>query len=542
MGIQVGIRKAKSFKILLLASCMIMAHHAAWAEGTLPPEQVATAQDQYPAMPLPDVEFDGSVLQQLSAAKAGAPALAPVKLTPPALNRSALPPAGRLTALVPDVSVATPSPAPVQPVIIKTPAPLPKPALQAAAIQPAPVPARKPEIIRPENIEAETVAEAPQVIPAAAARQEIAAAPLRDLPPEPQIMPMAASVVAATEQSGAVLFPITSRAKTKGELNPSVAPTAPAPAVTDRKTAQALAASMAPTPAEEPEQQEGNWRQENPEIILSEVPYPKRRPAKGMASESFVREARKNLVETYTIMKREGDKMPALKQARVTNEKLPAPRLSVADIAGDPLASQLVDMSPEDVARALNAMAPASGREQAHLARELSAVAKPRIVRQEGEWIRKSGKSARKESDPSLIKKTGESAKPLAELASLPEEAVKDPVPPAGPVMLVYKEGEISLPEDAATLIEQDILGSMKRSPHTRVRIMAYAAASDGKETTARRLSLARALEVRSYLMSQGIDATRLDVRAMGIQPDRAAIADKVDMILVPKAETGKKG
>lgn len=548
-----GIQKVKPFRILFLASLMMAASPFAWA-------QTAPVADQdYLAIPLPDIEFDGSVLQQLPRPGAGqnAPALAPVRLVPPDLTRSAVPPATRMTLIAPEVPPQAPvavQPVTVERVIAPAPAKTAEPAVkpqpqsqaepQQAGLTPsAPMPKRKPG--RADPVMAETQPPAPAAekpgialeIPKQTQKEtppKTAAAPLRELPPEPQIMPMVETAV-TSENSGAVFFAVTSKEKVKGGLNPSAVPTASAPVVADQKTAQALSAAMAQKPAKTALQIErGEWWQDNPEIILSAVPYPKPRPAKGMASESFVKEARKNLVETYTIIKRDGDAMPAMARAPVTNEKLPPARLSVADIPHDPLASQLVDMSPEDVARALNAMAPASGRDQAHLARELTAVAKPRIVRQQGEWIRKSKNADQQEEEAA--------AAPLKELVSLPEKPVRAPLPPSGPVMLVYKGGEVDLSGDAAALIEKNVLENLALDPESRVRIMAYAAAEDGKEATSRRISLARALAVRSFLIGRGIDATRLDVRAMGLVPDRATTADKVDIILVPGAENGKKG
>lgn len=500
-----------------------MAHSAARAEGPLTPEPKPVAGQQYPSNPRPEIEFDGSVLQQLpaQAKKSDPKKLAPVKLIPPT------PSSGQLTLIAPDSPPAIPRPparTAIPPIIITQ---APKPPLE------------KRDLPQTGLLDALD----PALPPATIVKKKVAATPVPELPPEPQVMPMNKNVTAATEQSGVVSFPIKAKAKTKGDLNPSKSRTAAAPAVPDTKTAKALSASM--SPLKTMRSANGSWWQENPEIVLSDIPYPKPRPAKGMASESFVKEARKNLVETYTIMKREGDTMPAIPKARVSNEKLPAPRLSVADIGSDPLASQLVDMSPEDVAKALNAMAPASGREQMHLARELSAVAKPRIVRHEGEWIRKSGKGTRQESDPSLIAKTAATQNeksPMMDLASLPEPKAEKPRLPAGPILLSYKEGEVNLPEGAAVLIEKEILAALKAAPDTRIQIVAYAAAPDGKEATARRTSLSRALSVRTYLMSQGIDATRMDVRAMGLQPDKKAPADKVDMILISRTETGKKG
>ena len=65
-----------------------------------------------------------------------------------------------------------------------------------------------------------------------------------------------------------------------------------------------------------------------------------------------------------------------------------------------------------------------------------------------------------------------------------------------------------------------------------RVQLLAFASAGERSEAKARRLSLSRALEVRSYLISKGIASTRMDVRALGNQSSSGS-PDRVDMTLV---------
>jgi hypothetical protein len=63
---------------------------------------------------------------------------------------------------------------------------------------------------------------------------------------------------------------------------------------------------------------------------------------------------------------------------------------------------------------------------------------------------------------------------------------------------------------------------------------VAYAAGTPEDPSTARRLSLARALAVRSALIADGVSSTRIYVRALGAQPGGAlagdAPADRVDL------------
>ena len=66
----------------------------------------------------------------------------------------------------------------------------------------------------------------------------------------------------------------------------------------------------------------------------------------------------------------------------------------------------------------------------------------------------------------------------------------------------------------------------------TRIQLKAFAAGSAERPSTARRLSLSRALAVRSFLIEQGMRSTRIDVRALGVPADDGP-ADRVDVILL---------
>ena len=74
----------------------------------------------------------------------------------------------------------------------------------------------------------------------------------------------------------------------------------------------------------------------------------------------------------------------------------------------------------------------------------------------------------------------------------------------------------------------------LKEEKASRVQLLAYAQAPSGNESRARRLSLARALSVRSYLVKKGLTTTRMDVRALGSRAKKGPI-DRVDVMLVPQ-------
>lgn len=60
------------------------------------------------------------------------------------------------------------------------------------------------------------------------------------------------------------------------------------------------------------------------------------------------------------------------------------------------------------------------------------------------------------------------------------------------------------------------LIAPLRRREDLRLQILAYASGDNLSPSRARRLSLSRALAVRSYLIDNGIDSRRIDVRALG--------------------------
>lgn len=88
--------------------------------------------------------------------------------------------------------------------------------------------------------------------------------------------------------------------------------------------------------------------------------------------------------------------------------------------------------------------------------------------------------------------------------------------PPAdGPVQILFNGDDTKLTADAQAALAQALI-VLSRSEKTRVQLMAYAFGGDLTSSKARRISLSRALSVRSYLIEKGVRSTRIDVRALG--------------------------
>ncbi len=79
-----------------------------------------------------------------------------------------------------------------------------------------------------------------------------------------------------------------------------------------------------------------------------------------------------------------------------------------------------------------------------------------------------------------------------------------------------------------------DVASQLSSDDSLRVRLVAYADGEDSEASKARRLSLSRALAVRSYLIKQGIRSTRMDVRALGNKVEGGP-ADRVDVVVVTR-------
>lgn len=90
------------------------------------------------------------------------------------------------------------------------------------------------------------------------------------------------------------------------------------------------------------------------------------------------------------------------------------------------------------------------------------------------------------------------------------------------------------LPDQAKAPLET-VAKAMKADSNLKVQLMAYASGSAEQAGQARRISLSRAIAVRSYLIEQGVNSMRIDVHALGNKVDGGASLDRVDVVAVDK-------
>ena len=120
-------------------------------------------------------------------------------------------------------------------------------------------------------------------------------------------------------------------------------------------------------------------------------------------------------------------------------------------------------------------------------------------------------------------------AAPPQQLASVPPRDAS--VGGAKMVQLGFGESASQLDDKAKRDLDV-LVRSIDTDEETRLQLTAYASAPGADNASqARRLSLSRALAVRTYLIEKGVKSTRIDVRALG-NKNEGGPADRVDVIV----------
>lgn len=118
-----------------------------------------------------------------------------------------------------------------------------------------------------------------------------------------------------------------------------------------------------------------------------------------------------------------------------------------------------------------------------------------------------------------------------AQVASLPPAtgALSD-----GDSLRIVFDAETSKLAQTARDALLDIATKMKSQDNLRLQLLAYAGDADASASAARRLSLSRALAVRSFLIENGVRSTRIDVRALG-NKSTEEVTERVDITVVER-------
>jgi len=94
---------------------------------------------------------------------------------------------------------------------------------------------------------------------------------------------------------------------------------------------------------------------------------------------------------------------------------------------------------------------------------------------------------------------------------------------------IAFDKESARLPDTARDTLAH-LASRMTEDATLEVQLLAYAAGDEESASKARRLSLSRALAVRSFLIDQGVRSTRIEVRALGNKVPQGA-PDRVDIV-----------
>jgi len=132
---------------------------------------------------------------------------------------------------------------------------------------------------------------------------------------------------------------------------------------------------------------------------------------------------------------------------------------------------------------------------------------------------------------PKAVAKTA----PVEAKAKSPAKQVAS-IPRLGPIAsgskrrILFAPGSARLEADGQAILGP-ISAALTKNPRLRVELKAYARGNAETFSQARRLSLSRALAIRSNLIKRGIKATRIDVRALGSKV-ADGVPNRVDLLV----------
>ena len=125
--------------------------------------------------------------------------------------------------------------------------------------------------------------------------------------------------------------------------------------------------------------------------------------------------------------------------------------------------------------------------------------------------------------------------KQTAPVVSKPQEIQQAALPQAvaskNSVNVVFTPGGSQLSSSARKALDL-IATELNSKKDVRMQLMAYAGENKMAASKARRLSLSRALAVRSYLIEKGVRGTRIDVRALGNKVS-SGLPNRVDLRVI---------
>lgn len=210
---------------------------------------------------------------------------------------------------------------------------------------------------------------------------------------------------------------------------------------------------------------------------------------------------------------------PAAAPRAIVKKAAPAPRQKKVMAKVEPVAAPVV--APAPVAAPAPAPAPAPVAAPAAPAKPKIAAPAPKklvapVVAQSAPpppTVAEAPKVTPTETAKLAPTPAAEPKKQKTEQASLPAASADAELGLA--MQVIFANDATRLPAEAKDNLKS-LAQRLKSQNNVRLQLMAYAGGDKLSASLARRLSLSRALAVRSFLIENGIRSTRIDVRALG--------------------------
>jgi outer membrane protein OmpA-like peptidoglycan-associated protein len=122
---------------------------------------------------------------------------------------------------------------------------------------------------------------------------------------------------------------------------------------------------------------------------------------------------------------------------------------------------------------------------------------------------------------------TTKAKSPRTQVASIPRLGA---ITSGSKLQVLFAPASARLESDAKTVLGP-VSAALAKNSKLRVELKAYARGNAETVSQARRLSLSRALAIRSHLIKGGVRATRIDVRALGNKVPNG-VPNRVDLLV----------
>ncbi|MFN3827474.1 MAG: hypothetical protein ACK4NR_07600 [Micavibrio sp.] len=227
--------------------------------------------------------------------------------------------------------------------------------------------------------------------------------------------------------------------------------------------------------------------------------------------------------------------MPAVAKPSVDAEPLQE-QIVKLPATNDPLLGNLIEKDKKDLVSEIEAMVDAreSGEplpSKKAVERELGTnIVKAEPMQRPYNVYRPQKESGEENLPPAAVITEAEETKEI-KLASIPRPPQPRSEDEEAYVSVPFAQGLITVNEAVSAELESRLLPLLNDNPAWKLQIQSFASPLKDGLSSARKASLDRGLAVRNYLLGKGIEASRIDVRALGAESDRDPM-DRVDLIL----------